>query len=463
MAPADRAADRERSRTLWLAVRFESPAPAADNPSVAVHDLEGIALRFLAITPRISLEPPQGVLLEVGGSVRLFGGVRPLHRAVRHLYDSAAPPLHHPADAIAPTPRAAWLLARARSLGTDAPVHVCSTTGLATHLHRLSIHCADPAPAEERTLSTLGVHTLQDLAALPRSGLRRRGLDRLHRMLEQARGELPEPRTLLQLPEAFQDREVLDPIHAQHGYIRVALDTLLERLARFLRRRDQAIETLEVRLIHRHPPPTHRTVGFLEPTRDSQWMGHLVHEQLDRHVVDRPIEAVELHAPTLTAFQPLSPGLPWAAHHTERSIRPLVERLTARLGPEQVRRLTAHGHPLPESAWRSESVASMGLRHPDRYSGRAHAPHTTGLAHPGIARPLWLLPAPRPLHCQQEQPYWHGPLALEYGPERVEGGWWATHDVARDYYIARSPAGPRLWIFRSLRVRQSWYLHGLFS
>lgn len=34
--------------------------------------------------------------------------------------------------------------------------------------------------------------------------------------------------------------------------------------------------------------------------------------------------------------------------------------------------------------------------------------------------------------------------------------------VSRDDYLARDPAGERLWIYRDRRA-QRWYLHGLFD
>ena len=56
---------------------------------------------------------------------------------------------------------------------------------------------------------------------------------------------------------------------------------------------------------------------------------------------------------------------------------------------------------------------------------------------------------------------WEG--ALITGPERIESGWWDGHDVRRDYYVARSRAGVRLWIFRERPPGQRWFLHGVFG
>ena len=42
-------------------------------------------------------------------------------------------------------------------------------------------------------------------------------------------------------------------------------------------------------------------------------------------------------------------------------------------------------------------------------------------------------------------------------------GWWDGHDVRRDYYVALSRAGVRLWIFRERPPGQRWFLHGVFG
>jgi protein ImuB len=75
---------------------------------------------------------------------------------------------------------------------------------------------------------------------------------------------------------------------------------------------------------------------------------------------------------------------------------------------------------------------------------------------------VWLLAAPQPL-AGGEQPRYEGMLDIEAGPERIESGWWDGHDVRRDYYVARTPAGTRLWIFRERRADGGWFLHGVFG
>ena len=69
--------------------------------------LAHLAQRF---TPRVSLEPPDGVLLEVRGSLHLFSGVAGLSVALQDMCEGLA---LKPLLAFAPTPLAALVAARA--------------------------------------------------------------------------------------------------------------------------------------------------------------------------------------------------------------------------------------------------------------------------------------------------------------------------------------------------------------
>jgi protein ImuB len=88
---------------------------------------------------------------------------------------------------------------------------------------------------------------------------------------------------------------------------------------------------------------------------------------------------------------------------------------------------------------------------------RAQAP-----ALPDAPRPVWLLPEPEPLAHHLEA----RPFALRDGPERIESGWWDGGDVRRDYYVADTPEGATVWIYRDHRYGVDdgeWFLHGIFA
>jgi protein ImuB len=55
---------------------------------------------------------------------------------------------------------------------------------------------------------------------------------------------------------------------------------------------------------------------------------------------------------------------------------------------------------------------------------------------------------------------------LKDGPERIESGWWDGRDIKRDYFVARTPLGETVWIYRDHRYGADdgeWFLHGLFA
>ena len=57
-------------------------------------------------------------------------------------------------------------------------------------------------------------------------------------------------------------------------------------------------------------------------------------------------------------------------------------------------------------------------------------------------------------------------FVLRDGPERIESGWWDGGDVRRDYYVADTPDGATVWIYRDHRYGVDdgeWFLHGLFG
>ena len=89
---------------------------------------------------------------------------------------------------------------------------------------------------------------------------------------------------------------------------------------------------------------------------------------------------------------------------------------------------------------------------------------TAGPHDPRGQRPLGLLEQPRRLQESSDAPCYAGRLELMAGPERIEVGWWDGREAARDYFIARNPAGALLWIY-SERYRNDagWYLHGIFG
>ena len=75
-----------------------------------------------------------------------------------------------------------------------------------------------------------------------------------------------------------------------------------------------------------------------------------------------------------------------------------------------------------------------------------------------------MLQEPRLLATEQDLPVCEGILQLLDGPERLETGWWDDDGIARDYFVARSPKGVHLWVYRNRKEKSGrWFLHGIFG
>src|SRR2546426_5203277 len=94
---------------LWVALHLPRLPPGT---------LEHVAAWACQFTPRVSLEPPHGLLLEVEGSLRLFGGLERLLERLREGLDAMELTAQL---AVAPAARAA--LWRSRGGGARSEEH----------------------------------------------------------------------------------------------------------------------------------------------------------------------------------------------------------------------------------------------------------------------------------------------------------------------------------------------------
>jgi len=169
----------------------------------ALQELAAWAYQFSAqVTPLDEPGGTQGLLLEIGGSLRLFGG---RHRLTQLLRRDLAQLGYHAELGAAPTPRGAWLIAVARSRGTQV-ADALSTTELAATLKRLPLPLAQSLGLDEATrhaLQSLGLRRLGDLLALPRAELQQRFGPRLFDGLDRALGRKPDPQPPFEPPAQF--------------------------------------------------------------------------------------------------------------------------------------------------------------------------------------------------------------------------------------------------------------------
>ncbi len=423
---------RPRMRLSDALARVHAPILQRRNPDRERASLENVAQMAEGFSSLVSLAPPAAVLLEIGGSLSLFGGIAALRRRLETQVAAAG---HLPVMAIAPTPLAAEWLARA---GDSRPV--TDTTLLAGRLGELSPDCLAPDPGTARTLAGIGVRRLADVMRLPRDGLGRRFGAAFVRSLDRALGRVPDPRPGWRGALSFEESLELPAETGDRERIMAGLEPLLESAVSFLRRHDSTTDELRLYCRHHGGEETPIRLGLAGNYRHPDHLARLFRVRLERVALTRAVRALRLVSGPLRAYRGRSVALFREADSGEE-VEALFESLHARLGPDAVHTLATCADHRPERAWR---LAGSDVTEPE--GGRAD-------------RPCWLLETPRMLEEGGGIP---GDMTLLAGPERIETGWWEGADVARDYYRARSRAGRELWIFRDRRAGV-WYLHGLFA
>jgi protein ImuB len=194
------------------------------------------------------------------------------------------------------------------------------------------------------------------------------------------------------------------------------------------------VQRFTLELEHEGGTHTPLTVALAGPSRDAQHLQVLAHSRLEQLSVAAPVRALVLAADAFAPVRVRQFDLFAVRSSEEDEWQAVLDRLRARLGPAAVQSLGLHADHRPEKSWTPmpASANAEGMRR---------------------ERPLWLLPEPRALPGRPE---------CTRGPERIEGGWWDGADVQRDYYLARTGEGSRLWVYRE-RQSGKWFLHGLWA
>jgi protein ImuB len=424
---------RPRSNQLWYAVVF--PELNAAQPPIS---LQRLCLHAQQFTSLVSIEMPNALLLEIKGSVKLFGSLERLHADIDAAWQRLALKAR---SAAAPSTLAALWLARA-----GKHVLLEDPALLAGQLAALPLACTAWDAERLQTLNSMGVRSVGELLRLPRAGVARRFTPGTVLDLDIALGRQAAARRAFVPPERFRARRDLEMEIENVAYLQTALAPLIERCARFLRERQAGIQSLELRLRHRVAAATRVRLGLASSTGELRRLMDVVAQKLSRLTLAAPVREVELISGSLQPLvaSPLDAFSRVGGSGGRDTAPQLVERLRARLGEQTVYGVRSIAEHRPEAAWRRV--------HELEKIDRPAADHE-------MPRPVWLLGEPVQL-C--------GPLLLEQGPERIESGWWDGKGIARDYYIAhrvhdsRQTRGARLWVFQE-RQSKCWYVHGVFA
>ncbi|WGM29921.1 DNA polymerase Y family protein [Brevundimonas sp. NIBR11] len=477
--PAARAANLSRGQTqadaLAMIPRLTChPAdPAADQRA-----LEALAIWAERWSPSVTIDPSEGGLeglfLDLTGATHLFGGEAETLIRIQSRLKAAG---IRARAAMAPTPGAAWALARwgdAKRIATDADVRAV--------LAPLPIESLRITDAALKQSKRFGLKRIGDLYPMPRAGLARRFRDGagvgLVRRLDQAIGAANEALIPTRAPPRYRGWEAYaDPLGDTAG-IEARLPELMDQLAQAMESDSQGARALTLTGFRVDGRTSAISVRMGRALRDvGIWMRLFREAGIERIDPGFGIDALMLTADVtepVVALQ-VAMGDEDQARHAE-GLAALIDRLSARLGEGAVRVADPYGSWLPERAERWRPALA---RRP---------PPEEGAGDPHRARPLMLLDPPEPVETIADLP--HGApaqfiwrrvprkVARADGPERLSPEWWRPRPDdrltrTRDYYRVEDDQGLRYWLFREGLYGSeytgakgerppSWWMHGMF-
>ncbi|NML35286.1 Y-family DNA polymerase [Paraburkholderia antibiotica] len=485
---------------------------------------EAIALSLLSYTPKVSLAEAHTLLLEVGSGLRLFGGLRAL---LSRVSATVAEFGYTARIACAPTAWGAWLLAQARACRQGRRWHVVKEASLARVLDSLSVALLPLEPTQRDAFSHVGCATLADVRGLPRAGIVRRFGGGILDLLAQAYGTLADPRESFCAPASFHAQLELPSRVDNADALLFAARRLIAQLAGWLSAHHAALSSytllLEHELASRHAAKTSSLkVAWAVPSRDAEHLIWLLREKLNQTTLAAPVIELKLVADQIVDYAGQADTLFPMPESDGDSLARLLERLSARLGAENVLQMSPQEDHRPERAMRVEAYQAQAFSRRQRVSAKdrvkpradktwltdelrkaaeeeaweggetsAQAVVTTSVADvsadaanavvsppsdhnaqasldlpdsalPAQPRPLWLLERPLRLMVRDQRPIYRRPLKMLTRTERIEAGWWDGNLVERDYYIAADDRGRMFWVYRE-RIKGEWYLQGLFG
>ena len=454
-------------------------------------DADERALRALAVwaerwSPSVTVDASpdglEGLFMDVTGAAHLFGGEAGLLEQVERRMGQAGVRAR---AAIAPTPGAAWAVARHGSAARNA--RVVAGPALRDVLSGLPVEALRIDAATLKQARRFGLYRIGDLYPMPRSGLARRFREvdgaGLVRRLDQALGLAAEAMDPTRPPPRYRAWEAYaEPLGDTAG-VEGRAPGLMADLAAALEKDGQGARALTLTGFRTDGQTRGLSIRLGTPGRDAGiWMRLFRERGFERIDLGFGIDALMLSADLtepMTARQ-ISTEDEAAARHAE-SLAALIDRLSARLGEAAIQIAEPNGSWLPERAerWRPALGARPVPVKNDSGDRRA--------------RPILMLDPPEPIEVVAELPD-RPPAQFTWrrvarrvtradGPERLSPEWWrSASDGAgplqrqprtRDYYRIEDDQGLRYWLFREgLYGREyagaaeerapSWWMHGMF-
>ena len=433
-------------RAIFPAIDALPHDPDADKK--LLHKLAEWCFRF---SPTITIDSPDGLMLDISGCPHLWGGEQAYLEAITGQLQQGA---YLANAAIADTIGAAW-----------AAAHYRKQFIIEKGQQQQALLPLPPAALrlESSTLQLmdkLGFRQIGQLMKIPSSNLRRRFGEQLLLRLGQALGKEQETLNPIQPTPVYIERlPCLEPIRTAKG-IKIALEHLLEMICnRFVKER-KGMRTGIFKGQRLDGKTVQIGIGTNHASRNPEHLFKLFELKIPELEPDLGIELFTLEAILVEEVNEAQEALWSLSSNNQKIISELLDNIAGKVGSQSIHRYLPQEHYWPERS--VKAVNSLIEKTETEWPTDS-------------IRPLHLLPVPEPIEVMVVLPD-YPPMHFRYrgeiiritkadGPERIEQEWWLQTGPPRDYYRVEDETGVRYWLFRLGLYGDSkpqWFLHGYF-
>lgn len=370
------------------------------DPRQETDTLQALAYLCYRFTPMVSIQPPDCLLLEIGGCLKLFKGLRQLLITISEAINELG---HEYSPGLAGTLKAAVLLSHAdpgtransdtrTNLNTIAsaietndltlsvkPEHSSGSPQSARqnseqqscfddfsgvllkpdvfeqHLHALPLDVLDCSTRLKTSFRSTGFRCLGDLLRLPGAAIGKRYGKNFLTYLKQLTGELADPQQALELPPEFDST-----LHFNDGIISTEMlafpmKRLLLALCGYLYARQLHCNELQWDMSLVGSKTDVLTLHFAQPHNHLEHFLSMSRLKLENRALSAPVESLNLHVAHLHPAEQYNADFfgQQDSNKQNDTMAVVLDKLRVRLGTNAVYGLNLADSHIPEQAWQT--------------------------------------------------------------------------------------------------------------
>lgn len=391
-----------------------------------VSHLEQLAVTLYDIASDIVCMASNGIAINLSPLIRYYQGLDNFMALCRQTLVSQRV---HYNFGCGGTIEIAQVLAHSKINCVDAEPHLASE-----RIVQCSLQASQLPRKSIEQLNRIGIRTLGQLIQLPLEEIGKRFNNAIISYILALKGVKQLPYSLFHPPKVFTQYLELPYAVEYASHLSRYITIPLTNNCHYLQQRNLATDTLHFQFHQRE----HKALSFIVNAgsahhHKSEWQ-ILIDLKLEQLKLDSPVTSIRLTCDQLSEYHPENGSL-LESRYSRHAENILLGKLLARLGSENV-----------------NTVTQVNDHRPGYVIKQAQPPTETMQGNQNGLQPAWLESVPQPLTDNSQ---------ISYGPERIYTGWWDDQPVKRDYFIAVTSTGQRLWVFRD--EHQHWFVHGYFG